>query len=97
MEKWRWDKFKAGDKVTWFNDDYATKVQSREKYGNGPFSVTSVERIPYSAYEVEYKVGGSPSEISRWAAAGHTQYVIIEHDGCFFKYSGAFFKRVFHV
>lgn len=92
QERWRWDHFKVGDLVTWADDHFATLVCSRERYGDGPFVVLSVEPIPYLSREVPYDLALAPPEISNWASAGHTQYVIIDHAGEGRRYSGAFFR-----
>ena len=80
----RFDRFKPGDHVTWYADFYAELTRGREKYGDGPFTIVSVELASPSRHE-------TPTQ-HRWEAMGHTQYVTI--DGHANKYSGAFFRKV---
>jgi hypothetical protein len=86
----RMDKFKVGDKVTWFDDHYATLVDGRERYGNGPFTVSKV--YDRENFDHTGELG------TLWESMAHTQHLEIE--GWFSRtnvtlpqqVSGAFFK-----
>ena len=80
----RFDKFAIGDRVVWSDDYHADLLNSRDRYGDGPFVVARVEDATYASNE-------TPTQ-HRWEAMGHIQYVEIE--GHANKYSGAFFRRV---
>lgn len=41
----RQDKFAVGDKVTWFNDDYAILTQGRKEHGDGPFTIMAIHDV----------------------------------------------------
>lgn len=81
---YRTDKFKTGDRVTWFDDGYATLIDGRAKYGNGPFTVGLVVNLENIRYPGEYQ--------STWQSVGHTQHLFIDEIESAF--SGAFFKKV---
>jgi hypothetical protein len=85
--RYRTDRFKEGDMVTWFNGHYATLTSScRDKLGDGPFRIIKVIDRP----KYEYGFG---DEQSNWESMGHTQHVVIDHDeGGNDMFSGAFFK-----
>ena len=96
-ERWRWDRFEVGDRVTWADDYYAEMTRGRERHGDGPFEVLAVETARYTSSEIPYVLQGVENA-SRWAAMGHTQFVTVNHvsDGNWDsrRYSGAFFRRV---
>lgn len=86
---YRTDKFSAGDSVTWFDDDMATFTRGREKHGDGPFTIHEVlDREEKAAY------GYDDHEQTTWESMGHTQHVLIDINGKFQTYSGAFFKKI---
>lgn len=84
---YRTDKFKAGDKVTWFDEEYATLVDGRKKYGNGPFLILEVK-------DREFQPASYDDDQSNWDSMGHTQHLVIDIDALNKQYSGAFFKKV---
>lgn len=88
---YRTDKFAVGDKVTWFDDEYATMTDGREHYGDGPFEIIKVFNRDYESYD--YPDGCH----SNWDSMGHTQHVRVatpSDPDSTHQYSGAFFKKV---
>lgn len=90
---YRIDKFSLGDKVTWFDDHYATFTRGRERYGDGPFEIV----------EIVDQAGKSLTQDGRlamWEAMAHTQHVYIDvsslagNSETKVRFSGAFFKIV---
>lgn len=81
----RYDKFKKGDQITWFDDDWAKLADARGRFGDGPFTIEKV----------------IDQHSSNWQGMGHTQHIVLastpkikhwsENHRLF---SGAFFKLV---
>lgn len=81
----RYDKFSIGDRVTWFDDRYATLVDGREKHGDGPFTISGV-------IDREFEPPCDEDDQSNWSSMGHSQHVHI--NGLETIWSGAYFKLV---
>lgn len=73
---YRTDKFKIGDWVTWFNDEWANLTGGRNRLGDGPFEIIDIDDSDFRVFK----------------SVGHTQWpYILTKDGPE-RFSGAFFK-----